>query len=54
MSEEFPRKNTFDVKINRIERIVRFVSDFFFFCSLWILLKKKILNSVRFFIRKER
>lgn len=52
MSEEFPRKNTFDVKINRIERIrFRF---FFFFCSLWILLKKKILNSVRFFIRKER
>lgn len=31
MSEEFPRENTFDVKINRIERIVRFVSDFFFF-----------------------
>lgn len=53
MSEEFPRENTFDVKINRIERI-RFRFFFFFFCSLWILLKKKILNSVRFFIRKER
>lgn len=41
MSEEFPRENTFDVKINRIERIVRFVSDFFFFLQSLDIIKEK-------------
>lgn len=39
MSEEFPRENTFDVKINRIERI-RFRFFFFFLQSLDIIKEK--------------